>query len=326
MNLEQPASARVYGTLMTYGHFLTLCIIVWGTATLIFAKFSAVSNLRGQALPSINSLIPESLHAEIAFAAFVGALAILGVLMHSPRTRIGDISVGTDQGSPALILHQSRLIYALGVISIIALSAALVLLVKSSPGTSYSTLSTVHKIATWAFLLAVTCGWQAGVAVAILLGRVRPGYIAIRHDGIHLRGYANDAWIPWDSISPYLRTTHHQNLIITLDPDRNRAIISSRVPRLWTHIDKRIVGHAHPSRPRERRTSVAIDRRPFRIAPEIIDAAVEHFHENPVAREELRDPTAIARTVDALRAQATTAWWRSQTRPVPVPLLPLRER
>lgn len=320
MNLEKPASTRVYGTRTIYGHFLTLCIMMWVTATLLFSTFSAMSNPIRQTLPSGNSLIPEYPYAEIAFVVFVWVLPVLGVLMHSPRTRTSEISVGTDQGTPALIFQQSRLIYALGVISIIAVSAALVLLLQTSPGTGYDTLSTEHKIATWALLLTVTCGWQAGVAVGMLRGRVRPGYIAIRHDGIHLRGYANDAWVPWDSICPYLRKTHHQNLIIQLAEDHH-AVISSRVPRLWTHIDKRIEGHAHPSRPRERRTSVAIDRRPFRIAPEIIDAAVEYFYENPAAREELRDPAAISRTVYALRAQATTAWWRSQTRPVPLPTL-----
>ncbi|MFD6859746.1 hypothetical protein ACFWCF_20720 [Rhodococcus sp. NPDC060090] len=228
---------------------------------------------------------------------------------------------------PALVLRQSRLIYTLGMIVAVPASiAAIVFLLRASEVRADREFNSIqHEVGTWILLLIVTCGWQAGSAVLMMLGRVRPGYIAIRHDGIHLRGYANDAWVPWDSICLYLCKTHHQNLIIQLAPDHH-AIISSRVPRLWTHIDKRIDGHAHPSRPRERRTSVAIDRRPFRIAPEIIDAAVEYFYENPAAREELRDPAAISRTVDALRAQATTAWWRSQTRPVPVPNLTIGSR
>lgn len=321
MRTDTPVRTRVYGTLTIYFHFMTAWLLTFGAVTGVVVILDTMFHT-GSHPPHANPFIPDDLAVALAFTFFFGLLPVFCVLMHSPRTCSKEIRVGTDQNVPALVLCQSRLIYTLAmIVALPALTAGIVFLLRASEVRADREFNSIqHEVGTWVLLLTVMCGWQVGVAVAILLGRVRPGYIAIRHDGIHLRGYANDAWIPWDSISPYLRTTHHQNLTIQLAHDHH-AIISSRVPRLWTHIDKRIVGHAHPSRPRERRTSVAIDRRPFRIAPEVIDAAVEHFYENPAAREELRDPTAIARTVDILRSQATTAWWRSQTRPVALPVL-----
>ena len=82
--------------------------------------------------------------------------------------------------------------------------------------------------------------------------------------------------------------------------------------------DPRVLGSAATPR-----VAVNVSYRQFlsESLPEIIDAAVEHYMENPDARRELRDPEAIARTVEVLRSHATTAWWRSQRRPVPVPRL-----
>lgn len=318
MSSHGPVRTRVYGTLTIYFHFLTACFLVSGVA--IYAHLFLTGGIvtdRLTALPC-GLFVPEALFPTLAAGVFVGLIPVFCVLLHSPRTRSRDITVGTDQGVPALLFRQSRLIYTLSVaVAIPAFTAAIVLALKYHDDPEFDPTPDEHRIKTWILLLVVTCGYQAGIAVLIALGRVRPGYIAIRHDGVRLRGYANDAWIPWDSIS-CTTIPHHQYLVFRLTLEHD-AIISSRVPRLWTHIDKREIGYAHPSRPRESVHTVAIDRRHFRIAPEIIDGAVDHFIENPAARAELRDPAAIAHMVGTLRAHATTAWWRSQTRPVPVP-------
>ncbi|NLU63158.1 hypothetical protein HCA61_12915 [Rhodococcus sp. HNM0563] len=159
-----------------------------------------------------------------------------------------------------------------------------------------------------------------GIAVLVLLGRIRPGYIAIRHDGIRIRSYANDAWIPWDSASPILPSENWKYLTVWLRQN-NHATISSLAPWPWLSLGNRAFGYVRSSSPHDRALSVYTDRRIYRIAPEIIDAAVFHYITNPAAREELRDPATIVRTVDTLRTHATTAWWRSQTRTVPVPNL-----
>ncbi|WP_407445200.1 hypothetical protein [Rhodococcus sp. (in: high G+C Gram-positive bacteria)] len=312
---------KVYGTLKTYGLFLV------GNALMVFANAALVSVLwQASADPGPYrfapgpSFVADSLGAAIAFGILTGLVPICFVLMHSPRTRRSDILVGTDEGIPALLLRRSRLLFNLSMfVALPAVTAMVVFLVRAAEsGPSRYPADRDFDLGTWALVLLVTCGYQAGVGALILLGRIRPGYIAVRHDGLHLRGYALDAWIPWDSLSIVQANTHWKSLLVCLRPD-NQAVLSSRVPRLWRGIDKTVTQLRSPIHGEV--VVVFVDRRPFRISPEIIDAAVEHYMENPDARRELRDPEAIARTVEVLRSHATTAWWRSQRRPVPVPRL-----
>ncbi|MFZ3392288.1 hypothetical protein TVH25_03385 [Rhodococcus sp. 7Tela_A2] len=312
---------RVYGILRTYVLFLVgNAVMVFGNAALFSALWQGSADRDTYRFEPGPSFFADSLGAAIAFGILTGVGVICFVLMHSPRTRRSDIVVGTDEGVPALLLQRSRLLFNLSLfVALPAVTAMVVFLVRTAEsGPSRYPDDGDFDLGTWALVLFVTCGYQAGVGALILLGRIRPGYIAVRHDGIHLRGYAFDAWIPWDSLSIIQANTHWKYLLVWLRP-HHCAVLSSRVPRLWRGIDNTVT--TLRSSTDGEVVVVRVDRRPFRIAPEIIDAAVEHYIENPDARRELRDPEAIARTVEVLRSHATTAWWRSQRRPVPVPRL-----
>lgn len=63
-----------------------------------------------------------------------------------------------------------------------------------------------------------------------------------------------------------------------------------------------------------------IDRRRFEIAPELLDAVLDHYLRDPDARAELTDPDAITRRVDELRSYAPGPRWRRYGF-VPVPRL-----
>jgi len=312
---------RVYGTLKIYGLFLVgNALMIFTSAALVSVLWQEPANPDRYRFGPGPSFVADSLGAAIAFGILTGLVPICFVLMHSPRTRRSDILVGTDEGIPALLLRRSRLLFNLSMfVGLPAVTAMVVFLVKAAEsGPSRYTADKDFDVGTWALVLLVTCGYQTGVGALILLGRIRPGYIAVRHDGIHLRGYALDAWIPWDSLSIAQANTHWKSLLVWLRPG-HRAVLSSRVPRLWRRVDNTVTQLRSPTNGEA--VVVFVDRRPFRIAPEIIDAAVEHYMENPEARRELRDPEAIARTVEVLRSNATTAWWRSQRRPVPLPRL-----
>ncbi|MGN5239681.1 MULTISPECIES: hypothetical protein [unclassified Rhodococcus (in: high G+C Gram-positive bacteria)] len=309
MHPDEHTRSGVYGARLIYHVFLITGY--WTLMTLGLLIGATIEN----ALAGRHPIIPDDALLGVALGTFSVIHPISGFLMYSPRTRLADITVGTDQGVPALMLRQSRLIYTLSVLQLVATTAVLILVVNLAfdPGP--------HPLASgWTLMMVIVSGWQVGVVALMALRRIRPGYIAIRHDGIRIRGYVNDAWVPWNSVSPYLFNSDNLFASVHIQPE-HRVVISSRVPRMWMSIDKRQSFHAHPSRPRKPVSVVSADRRRYRIAPEIIDAALNHFTENPAAREELRDPTAIARTVDTLRTHAPKTWWRSQTRPVPIPSL-----
>ncbi|MEE2056585.1 hypothetical protein [Rhodococcus artemisiae] len=309
MHSDEHTRFAAYGSRLVYG--ASLITGYWTLMTLGLLIGAVIEN----ALLGRHPVLPEMALLVLAMGIFSVIYPISGFLMYSPRTRFADITVGTDQDVPALMLRQSGLIYILSVMQLAAATAVLIMMVNLGFGPG------PHPFASgWTLMIIIVSGWQVGVVALMALRRIRPGYIAIRHDGIRIRGYVNDAWVPWDSVSPYLFNSDSLFARVHIEPE-HRVVISSRVPRMWMSIDKRQTFHAHPSRPRKPIITVSTDRRRYRIAPEIIDAALNHYTENPTVREELRDAAAIARTVDTLRSHAPKTWWRSQTRPVPLPTL-----
>ncbi|NLU63160.1 hypothetical protein HCA61_12925 [Rhodococcus sp. HNM0563] len=309
MHSDEHTRSATYGTRLIYRVFLITGY--WTLMTLGLLIGAVVEN----ALLGRHPVLPEMTLLVLAMGVFSVIYPISGFLMYSPRTRLADITVGTDQDVPALLLRQSRLIYTLSMIQLAAATAVLIMMVNLVFGPGPHPFASGRTL-----LIVIVSSWQVGVVALMALRRIHPGYIAIRHDGIRIRGYANDAWVPWASVSPYLFNSDSLFARVHIAPE-HRVVISSRVPRMWMSIDKRQTFHAHPSRPRKPIIAVSADRRRYRIAPEIIDAALNHYTENPTVREELRDPAAIARTVESLRAHVPKAWWRSQTRPVPIPIL-----
>ena len=310
---------KVYGTRTVYGHCVTgAALILLSVGFFVVAPDDPVSLTSAGRFHS-PTYPTDWLWFALGFGVFTWLLPVFLLLMHSPRTRRSDIAVGTDEGVPALLLLHSRLIYNLSMFVVLpAISVAIWFLVKINFSTTdvYVAEPEIAPLK-WAILAVFAFGYQAVVVMQILLGRVRPGHIAIRHDGIHLRGYAHDAWIPWDSLILVQPNSHRKYLTVWIR-DGHRATFF-RPALLWKKFDSTVIKKGSSSD--EKGFFVHVDRRPFRISPEIIDAAVEHYMENPDARRELRDPEAIARTVEVLRSHATTAWWRSQRRPVPVPRL-----
>ena len=323
MEADSGTRRKVYGTLTVYGHCVTAALLIALSTGLVVHAFGQWRDGTVDITPDRFQFGPtyatDWLWFTLGFGVVIWLLPVFLVLMHSPRTRRSDIAVGTDEGIPALLLRQSRLIYNLTMFAVLpGLTVFMGFLLKI--GVSTTDVSPVEEeIEPWgvAILLVFTFGYQAVIVVLIVLGRVRPGHIAIRHDGLHLRGYAHDAWIPWDSLFLVQPNGHWKFLAVWVGPSHH-ATFSSPIP-LWKRFDNTVIKHG--SLTDDLPFFVHVDRRPFRISPEIIDAAVEHYMENPDARRELRDPEAIARTVEVLRSHATTAWWRSQRRPVPVPRL-----
>lgn len=311
---------KMYGTLTVYGHCVTgTALILLSVSFFIVAPDDPVSVTSAGRFHS-PTLPIDWLWFALGFGVFTWLLPVFLLLMHSPRTRCSDIAVGTDGGVPALLLLQSRLIYNLSMFVVLpAVSVAMWFLIKINFSTTDVYGVEEASPFKWAILAVFAFGYQAVVVAQILLGRVRPGHIAIRHDGIHLRGYAHDAWIPWDSLLLVQPNGHWKYLTLTVWVRDGHRATFSRPALLWKKFDNTVLQKGF--RTGDEGFFVQVDRRPFRIAPEIIDAAVEHYIENPEARRELRDPEVIARTVELLRANATTAWWRSQRRPVPLPTL-----
>lgn len=315
---------KVYGTLTVYGHCMTAAALIFLSIGMLVVALEGAVHVGPSGIVFGPTYATDQLWFTLGFGVFIWLLPVLVLLMHGPRTRRSDITVGTDEGTPALLLRQSRLIYNLTMfVALPALTVFAVFLLKADTPPADMSATDIYateeefKPSLLAILLVAMCGYQALMVVLILLGRVRAGHIAIRHDGLHLRGYAHDAWIPWDDLLLVQINSHWKFLTVWVRPGHH-ATFSSPVP-LWRRFDNTVLTVA--SHTNGEGFAVRVDRRPFRIAPEIIDAAVEHYMENPEARGELRDPEAITRTVEVLRSHATTAWWRSQKRPVTVPHL-----
>ncbi|WP_241384180.1 hypothetical protein [Rhodococcus sp. CH91] len=325
---DPPAGPRKYGGPIVYFQMLgTLVLPAVAAAMVAAAAFGGVP-VRDPFSFEIAHPYPLSVPlGALCFAVLIAMLPVFLFPMYSPRTVPGDIACGRDDGVPALVLRQSRLIYNLAAyVALPVITATIVFFLMYSDSLSPAE----HAVALWIFMLVPTCGWQTGLVVLMLLRRVGPGRIALRHDGIHIHGYGGDTWIPWDSLSSADHSADNRSLIFWLHAT-NRAVVSSRVPRPWVKVDRNAVDHVRQARRHVDDPAapagdpgwlcVYVNRGPFRIAPEIIDAAVARYADNPHACRELRDPEAIAATVAELRARATTTWWRCPTRPVRVPFL-----
>ncbi|MGN0125555.1 MAG: hypothetical protein ACI38R_20150, partial [Rhodococcus sp. (in: high G+C Gram-positive bacteria)] len=130
--------------------------------------------------------------------------------------------------------------------------------------------------------------------------------------------HATDTWIPWEASTSGVLTDPLYVVIVAL-PVRG-ATTSSRVPLPWRIIDDRKDSDLRPSSRRRPGHTARIDRRRFEIAPELLDAVLDHYLRDPDARAELADPDAVARRVDELRSYAPGPRWRRYG-PVPVPTL-----
>ncbi|MFZ2528294.1 MAG: hypothetical protein WAX14_11660 [Rhodococcus sp. (in: high G+C Gram-positive bacteria)] len=306
MRSPELSAPRVYGL-----RRVMLALIVsscWTLLTLGLVVAAVVENFVQGRFEIDSEWFPIALFGT---ACLMFPVAIL--LSYSPRTRSSHISVGTHGSVPALALRQSRSIFATEVVFHLGLA-----------GFFSSMIAAVHEpgdpIGGSIVVLVVTCGWQTCYLTLVLLGRLRPGSIAIRADGIAFTNRASDTWIPWEAVQLNSRLLNPTHADILVD-DSCSVTVVSRVPRPWRRFDSRPPGDVQPSPGKWHGRVVSIDRRYFRIAPELIDSALLHYIANPDARHELTNPNAIAQIVAQLRGHAPGPWWRSYRTPVSVPVL-----
>jgi len=288
-NTNQQLAGCVFTTVMTVGYAIALSI-----------EF---------AMTGFPSWGYEAIGFPLLTGTAAGAIVMAAPVTYSSRTCAKHITVGSDNGAPALILRQSPITFAMvpiGQASLVAIAIGLAI----SPHVTDPGDYVLGK----AVLVIVTGGWMIGCFLFILMGRLRPAFIAIDHHGIRIRNTLSDTSIPWDALMAPTLIPDPLDVVIATYTDSG-VIRTERVPRLWRVTEPRRLRAPAPF------DFHLIDRQRFHIAPELIDAALEHYMAHPEHRAELLDPTTIARTVDALRAHAPGRWRRSPTEPVPVPTL-----
>lgn len=296
----------------TYG----LHRVVWALAASSLWTLSTLGLVVAAGLESVVQGRFSGPSESFAMASFGLACSMFPVaifLAYSPRTRPSHISMDRAGPAPALVLRQSRSIFTTELVLYLGLAAFFASMIASihEPGA---------PLAGSLVALVVTCGWQAGYLALVLLRRLRPGRVAICAGGIAFTNRASDTWIPWEAVLGDNSRRNPTHAEIFVDPGSG-VTVTSRVPRPWRRFDSRPPFDVQPSSEMQSGRVVSIDRRYFRIAPELIDAALRHYITNTEARQELTDPDAVARVVARLRGHAPGPWWRSYRTPVCVPEL-----
>jgi len=298
--------------LRTYGDSRADVVILGtGIVGLLFLLF-VVGVLIEQAVQGLPLELPRGSSVILALSATILMYPVLGYFMYSPRTKADHITAETDSTAPALALRQSSWVFRIAFVQIGAFTLMLLGLIWLTGEPDE------QRLREDIVLTVLACSWQVGYCFFIARHTLRPGYIALSAEGIRFSDHATDTWIPWEaSTSGVLADPLY--VVVVARPARG-ATTSSRVPLPWRIIDDRKDGDLRPSSRRGPGHTARIDRRRFEIAPELLDAVLDHYLGNPAARAELADPEAIARRVDELRSYAPGPRWRRYG-PVPVPIL-----
>ncbi|WP_016934241.1 hypothetical protein [Rhodococcus sp. R1101] len=298
--------------LRTYGDSRADVVILGtGIVGLLFLLF-VVGVLIEQAVQGLPLELPRGSSVILALSATILMYPVLGYFMYSPRTKADHITAETDSTAPALALRQSSWVFRIAFVQIGAFTLMLLGLIWLTGEPDE------QRLREDIVLTVLACSWQVGYCFFIARHTLRPGYIALSAEGIRFSDHATDTWIPWEaSTSGVLADPLY--VVVVARPARG-ATTSSRVPLPWRIIDDRKDGDLRPSSRRGPGHTARIDRRRFEIAPELLDAVLDHYLGNLAARAELADPEAIARRVDELRSYAPGPRWRRYG-PVPVPIL-----
>ncbi|MCR8691039.1 hypothetical protein [Rhodococcus sp. BUPNP1] len=254
---------------------------------------------------------PDATAFLLTLGATILMYPVLGVLMYSPRISADHIVAGSESSQPVLLLRQSPAIFWSAVIQIGTFTLMLLVIIWVSDGSREQLSGSI-------VLTVLACAWQVGYCFLIVRHKLRPGYIALSAEGIRFSDHATHTWIPWEATASGVLADPLYVVVPAL-PARG-ATTSSRVPLPWRIIDDRKDGDLRPSSRRRPGHTARIDRRRFEIAPELLDAVLDHYLRDPDARAELADPDAVARRVDELRSYAPGPRWRRYG-PVPVPTL-----
>lgn len=298
--------------LRTYGDSRADVVILGtGIVGLLFLLF-VVGVLIEQAVQGLPLELPRGSSVILALSATILMYPVLGYFMYSPRTKADHITAETDSTAPALALRQSSWVFRIAFVQIGAFTLMLLGLIWLTGEPDE------QRLREDIVLTVLACSWQVGYCFFIARHTLRPGYIALSAEGIRFSDHATDTWIPWEaSTSGVLADPLY--VVVVARPARG-ATTSSRVPLPWRIIDDRKDGDLRPSSRRRPGHTARIDRRRFEIAPELLDAVLDHYLRDPDARAELADPDAVARRVDELRSYAPGPRWRRYG-PVPVPTL-----
>lgn len=297
--------------LRTYGDPRATYVIVFTALVGLLCPLLLVAAVVERVAAGLPFALPDATALLLTLGATILMYPVLGVLMYSPRIRADHIVSGSESSSPALILRQSSSTFWSAVVQIGAFTLMLLVIIWVSEGSREQLSGSI-------VLTVLACSWQVGYCFFIVRHTLRPGYIALSAEGIRFSDHATDTWIPWEaSTSGVLADPLY--VVVVARPARG-ATTSSRVPLPWRIIDDRKDGDLRPSSRRGPGRTARIDRRRFEIAPELLDAVLDHYLGNPAARAEFADPEAIARRVDELRSYAPGPRWRRYG-PVPVPIL-----
>ncbi|MBX4170670.1 hypothetical protein HBA53_21795 [Rhodococcus pyridinivorans] len=297
--------------LRTYGNPRALYVIVFTAVVGLLFPALLVGVFVEQATAGMPLEAPTGTTFLLALGATVLVYPVIGFLMYSPRTRAEHIVAETETDSPALVLRQSPSVFWAAPAQIGMLTLMLLAAVWTTPNAGDRTSENV-------IMTIVICSWQVGFYFFVARRTLRPGRIALSVDGIRFSDHATDTWIPWNATASGVQPDPLYVVLVALP--QWGAVTSARVPLPWRIIDDRKDSDLRPSPRRHPGHTARIDRRRFEIAPELLDAVLDHYLRDPDARAELADPDAVARRVDELRSYAPGPRWRRYG-PVPVPTL-----
>ncbi|WAL45141.1 hypothetical protein [Rhodococcus pyridinivorans] len=297
--------------LRTYGDPRATPVIVFTALVGLLCPLLIVAAVIERVAAGLPFAFPDATAFLLTLGATILMYPVLGVLMYSPRISADHIVAGSESSQPVLLLRQSPSIFWSVVIQIGTFTLMFLVIIWVSDGSREQLSGSI-------VLTVLACVWQVGYCFFIVRHKLRPGYIALSAEGIRFSDHATDTWIPWEASTSGVLTDPLYVVIVAL-PVRG-ATTSSRVPLPWRIIDDRKDSDLRPSSRRRPGHTARIDRRRFEIAPELLDAVLDHYLRDPDARAELADPDAVARRVDELRSYAPGPRWRRYG-PVPVPTL-----
>ncbi|MEE2035329.1 hypothetical protein [Rhodococcus chondri] len=116
----------------------------------------------------------------------------------------------------------------------------------------------------------------------VLFGRIRPGGLLLGPDGIRVRGWTLEAYLPWVSVAG-VRAVHHGFPEIWVEGTPEAAWARRRTSRLF-RLDRM------PDAPR-----LEVDSRRYAIDPVLLHRLLEFYALYPETRAELGTPRAVER-------------------------------